>query len=126
MERNKINIYSDFKFIIDRLLSRLKYKRTVDQYILPDIDLELEIISRIQSLRNTYEVQILYADGLSFIDNHHTIADNLCKISRTQPSIKLYNKIPTNKVDFSINDRIINHHIGAAAIRSYRSIDEHF
>jgi mRNA-degrading endonuclease YafQ of YafQ-DinJ toxin-antitoxin module len=122
-----INIYCDNKSLINRINKRHNIRMTVNQHRDAEVDLELQVLYEIKQLEKLNNmVRVKYVKGhkqttkdqhVSLMEHMHNHANDLCKQARLLPD-----QIPANKVELTLNGRVITAQVPKATAKAYHSI----
>jgi ribonuclease HI len=116
----KVEIYCDNKAVVSAITSRLESRRTVNQHRHTDVDIEQRLVQELLDLRkNGSYIKIQHVKGhqdtnmnirreLTYEEILNVEADKLTHKARLLPSEHNYNHFPANKVDFILNNKVIN------------------
>jgi hypothetical protein len=128
-----VHLITDNKALVRKINNRLRNKRTTNQHRDSDVDLELQLmheISRLQSMKIIIKVALVRShqelrklkSELSHVEFLNVLADSLTKEARKLKRKNIYNSLPNNPIDFTINNKTINSYYALRSKKAYHSI----
>jgi ribonuclease HI len=130
----KVEIYCDNKAAVTTISLRLEARRTVNQHCKPDVDVEQQLVQELSDLRkNGSTIKIQHVQGhqdtntnirreLTYEEILNVAADKLTYEARSLPSIQEYNEFRANKVDLTLNTKVINSNYSKMVNLAFHSI----
>jgi hypothetical protein len=131
--RKEFHIYFDNRSVVDKIRLRRKLRRTVNQHRYPDVNLELQIIHKIQEFESaqrkitldfvkSHQDKHKQLHKLTFEEYLNTLADKLTHKARSIPRLKHYYSFPANPVNFIINNKHINSNYPQVCSSAFHSL----
>jgi hypothetical protein len=132
-DQRNIHFFSDNKRVVQKVNSKLRNKRTINQHRNSDMDLELKILHEIHKWQTRNNViKVLFVPShqdlhktkheLSHAETLNILADSLTKEARKYPKIIKYHSLPQNPIVFKTNDNMINSKYALRSRKAYHSI----
>ena len=133
-----IEIHCDNLKVVRRINQRRVTRRTTNQHIFADVDIEMQILAAIDSLKISTSISIAHVISIKPKKNHmgimklpedtsypvrlHLVADQLCKASKKLP-MQTYHRFPTSNINVTIENEAITAKYAVISKRSLHSQD---
>jgi hypothetical protein len=112
----QIQIHRDNQIVVRKIQPRLGRRRTVNQFKIADVDVELQVMHTISELRRAglrisiQQIQSRHTSKSKQFNHEermHIKADVLAKKATGMTKVKQYHSFPINRVDLAVNHQTI-------------------
>ena len=126
----RLEIFSDCKKAVDRIQQRRNNRRTNNQYLVSDIDIELQIINTLEKCEFPVTIKLVAGhqekkkieSELSYEERLNIEAHQLC-IDGRRTTAETYHIYPTSLIDMTIDLEAVLANFAKIAIRTYHGIN---